>query len=36
MKVVGFVTKYAYENIVVFAEQQCVKVTNKFIIELQG
>jgi hypothetical protein len=30
MQVVGFVTKYAYENIVAFVEQQCVKTTNKF------
>jgi hypothetical protein len=36
MKVVGFVTKYAYENIMAFVEQQCVKATSKFIIELQG
>jgi hypothetical protein len=31
MKVVGFVTKYVYENIVAFVEQQCVKTTSQLL-----
>jgi hypothetical protein len=31
MKVIGFVTKYAYENIVAFVEQQCVKTISMLL-----